>query len=92
MVRDSTAGTDPGDGLAAVINQARAVGTSSFYKAVRLYNLGSIDSSGKLEAGIATHCYASGIANKLVGWVKAAHNCGLDNSPGDQSGHNCMRI
>jgi hypothetical protein len=79
MIRDGTAGTDAGDGLAAVINQAGAADASSFYKAARLYNSGSIDASGKLEAGIATHCYASDIANRLVGWVNAAHNCGLDN-------------
>lgn len=78
MIRDGTAGTDAGDGLAAVINQAGAFDVSAFYKAARLYNSGSIDPSGKLEAGGATHCYSSDIANRLVGWVNAPHNCGLD--------------
>jgi hypothetical protein len=49
MVSDGTAGTDAGDGLAAVINQAGAADASSFYNAARLYNSGSIDPSGKVE-------------------------------------------
>ncbi len=35
---------------------------AAFYKAARIYNSGSIASSGNLEDGIATHCYASDIA------------------------------
>ena len=78
MVREGSAGTDDGDGLAALVNQAGAADTSSFYKAARLYNSGSIAPSGHLEDGFATHCYASDIANRLTGWVQAQHGCGLD--------------
>lgn len=50
----------------------------AFYIAARLYNSGSVDPSNKLEKGIATHCYSSDIANRLTGWVQAAHGCNLD--------------
>ena len=38
----------------------------AFYIAARLYNSGSVDPSGNLQAGIATHCYSSDIANRLT--------------------------
>jgi hypothetical protein len=79
MVRDGTAGTPSGDGLANCINEANTGADQAFYKAARIYNSGSIDSSTRLECGIATHCYASDIANRLTGWVYAAHGCNCDN-------------
>jgi len=83
MITDGTAGTSSGDGLANCINEAANWNTansdvSSFYKAARIYNSGSIASSGNLQDGIATHCYASDIANRLTGWVSAASQCNLD--------------
>jgi hypothetical protein len=55
------------------VTQSRA-----FYIAARLYNSGSVASSGDLGGGIATHCYSSDIANRLTGWVSADHKCYLD--------------
>ncbi|KAH8904705.1 hypothetical protein BR93DRAFT_960804 [Coniochaeta sp. PMI_546] len=78
MIREGTAGTSSGDGLANCINQAGTSADQAFYKAARIYNSGSIDSSTRLECGIATHCYASDIANRLTGWVYAAHGCNCD--------------
>ncbi|GAD98869.1 hypothetical protein PMAA_009950 [Paecilomyces variotii No. 5] len=78
MVRDGTAGTASGDGLANCINQSGASDASAFYKAARIYNSGSIAASGNLQDGIATHCYSSDIANRLTGWVQAPHGCTLD--------------
>lgn len=75
MIRDGSAGTATGDGLAQCINESNDSGAVAFYKAARIYNSGSIDSSGDLCQGIATHCYASDIANRLTGWVYAAHTC-----------------
>lgn len=46
--------------------------------AARLYNSGSIAPGGDLGAGGSTHCYASDIANRLTGWVHAAHACCLN--------------
>ena len=78
MVRDGSAGTAAGDGLAQCVNNSKAGDVSAFYKAARIYNSGSIAASGNLGAGIATHCYASDVANRLTGWVSAPHGCTLD--------------
>ncbi|KAL6712790.1 hypothetical protein ACLMJK_009631 [Lecanora helva] len=78
MVQDGTGGTDWGDGLAQCINIAGTDDVSAFYRAARIYNSGSIDVSGNLEAGIATHCYASDVANRLTGWVTSEDVCALD--------------
>ncbi len=78
MVSDGSAGTQHGDGLAQCINKSDADNVSAFYKAARLYNSGSIDKSGNLEDGVATHCYASDIANRLTGWVAADRDCNHD--------------
>ncbi|QUC23470.1 uncharacterized protein UV8b_07711 [Ustilaginoidea virens] len=67
MISEGTAGTDAGDGLAGCINRSGRDDVSAFYRASRIYNSGSIASSGLLQDGIATHCYASDIANRLTG-------------------------
>ena len=78
MIREGAAGTDDGDGLAQCINNAGTNDAEVFYRAARIYNSGSVDGSGDLGAGIATHCYSSDIANRLTGWVQAPHGCNLD--------------
>jgi len=55
--------------------QAGGSDVSTYYKAARIYNSGSIDPSGNLGAGIATHCYASDIANRLTGWASGPSTC-----------------
>jgi len=100
MVREGSAGTYYGDGLAQTINRKLHIfqtcptwkytdlyaeatswygvtNSRAFYIAARLYNSGSVDPSGNLQDGIATHCYSSDIANRLTGWVSAAHGCYL---------------
>lgn len=62
MVMDGTAGTESGDGLANCINESGWYDDADFYRAARIYNSGAVNSSGNLECGIATHCYASDIA------------------------------
>lgn len=78
MVMEGTAGTVWGDGLAQCINAAGAEDESAFYRAARIYNSGSIYGSGDLGEGVATHCYASDVANRLTGWVSYDHDCDLD--------------
>ncbi|KAK4958434.1 Protein nud1 [Elasticomyces elasticus] len=77
MIKDGSTGTAAGDGLEQTISQSGATDVSKYYKGARIYNSGSIASSGKLEDGIATHCYSSDIANRLTGWVKAETLCTL---------------
>ena len=78
MVSDGTAGTASGDGLAQCINESGDSDVTAFYNAARRYNSGSVDSSGDLCKGVATHCYSSDIANRLTGWITAPHGCSLD--------------
>lgn len=77
QIEDGTAGTSAGDGLKQLLGQTGASDVSKYYKAARMYNSGSIDPSGDLGKGVATHCYASDIANRLTGWVKATTTCNL---------------
>lgn len=77
------AGGPEGHGFAEDINeQSGKVGNDvawAYYRASRQYNSGSIDSSDDLEkGGPGKHCYASDIANRLMGWVDAASTCTLD--------------
>ncbi|KAF2732974.1 hypothetical protein EJ04DRAFT_513525 [Polyplosphaeria fusca] len=62
-------------GLKQAIAQSAASDVSQYYKGARIYNSGSVDSSGNLGAGIATHCYASDVANRLRGWTDEASAC-----------------
>ncbi|KAH8593948.1 hypothetical protein B0O99DRAFT_626495 [Bisporella sp. PMI_857] len=75
MIQDGTVGTSSGDGLVGCIKQSGASDVSKYYKAARIYNSGSIDGSKNLGAGIATHCYASDIANRLTGWYSGTSAC-----------------
>jgi len=76
------AGTAAGHGFAEDINaQADIVGNEvaeAYYRGARLYNSGAIDASNDLGKGSATHCYASDLANRLMGWTDAVHRCDLD--------------
>jgi hypothetical protein len=79
MVHDGTAGTDGGDGLAGIINQiGGGNNVQVYYEAARYYNAGFLDKSGDLGAPGATRCYASDIANRLIGWTTSPRMCDLD--------------
>ena len=84
VVADDTlvAGTDDGHGFAADINAQSTIDgieyAEAYYRAARQYNSGAIDPSGDLGQGSATHCYASDIANRLVGWTDSKSACTLD--------------
>ncbi|KAF2431292.1 hypothetical protein EJ08DRAFT_194973 [Tothia fuscella] len=78
MVRDGVAGTAAGDGLVQTLKQATGSDATKYYRAARMYNSGSIHISGDLGSGIATHCYSSDVANRLLGWVYANKACSLD--------------
>ncbi|KAF4632087.1 hypothetical protein G7Y89_g6050 [Cudoniella acicularis] len=75
MIQDGTGGTASGDGLKQCIALSGATDVSMYYKAARIYNSGSISSTKNLGAGVATHCYASDVANRLTGWTTAASTC-----------------
>lgn len=75
MIEDSVAGTDSGDGLKQLLEKAKGQGSQKYYEVARMYNSGSIDASGNLGMGVATHCYCSDIANRLTGWSKGNSGC-----------------
>lgn len=75
MIQDGTSGTSSGDGLKQCLAETGASDVSMYYKAARIYNSGSIDKSGNLGLGLATHCYASNIANRLTGWSSGSSGC-----------------
>ncbi|KAI7348447.1 hypothetical protein KC354_g13605 [Hortaea werneckii] len=75
MVSDGVEGTDSGHGLKQLLEEEGG----NFFKAARRYNSGSIDPSGDLSKGVATHCYASDVANRLMGTLTGeASACTLD--------------
>lgn len=88
MIQDGTAGTSAGAGLKQCIDQYGGTGdVTNYYKAARCYNSGSIASSGNLGAGIATPCYVSDIANRLLGWSSGESQCS-DSSVASLTGSN----
>jgi hypothetical protein len=88
MIQDGTSGTSSGDGLQQILAGIGGTDVSMYYQAARIYNSGSIATTGgekNLGAGIATHCYASDVANRLTGWTTAASTCN-QNSIADDTG------
>jgi hypothetical protein len=76
MILDGASGTSAGDGLKQCIEQYGGTGdVTNYYKAARCYNSGSIASNGNLGAGIATGCYVSDVANRLLGWSTGTSEC-----------------
>lgn len=84
MISDGTEGTayqgsNGGPGLKQLMSQcSSASGSQQYYEAARMYNSGSIAPGGDLGQGVATHCYAADIANRLTGWTTATCTCTLD--------------
>lgn len=81
MVKDGTTGTldvtNGGDGLMQTLEQAGCDDVSKYYKSARIYNSGSV-TGNDLSLGVATHCYAADIANRLTGWTTSSSTCELD--------------
>ncbi|KAJ5306483.1 hypothetical protein PENANT_c031G06639 [Penicillium antarcticum] len=75
MIEDGTIGTSAGDGLQQCYQAQSGSDATKYYKAARTYNSGSIDASGNLGQGGATHCYASDIANRVRGWAGDVSVC-----------------
>jgi hypothetical protein len=88
MIKDGTSGTSSGDGLQQILAGIGGTDVSMYYQAARIYNSGSIATAGgekNLGAGIATHCYASDVANRLIGWTTAPSTCN-QNTIADDTG------
>lgn len=85
MVSDGTQGTwylgSPlgGDGLQQTLtNPACSSDSAKYFQAARLYNSGSMLYKSNLATDTAgTPCYASDIANRLMGWTTASTACNI---------------
>jgi hypothetical protein len=75
MVLDETNSTQSGDGLKQCLRHINVTNVSIYYKAARLYNSGLIAYSGNLGSGGSTYCYASDVANRLIGWSTGDSTC-----------------
>ncbi|ESZ98750.1 putative muramidase [Sclerotinia borealis F-4128] len=78
MIEDGTMGTASGDGLRQCIWQSGEGDARAAYVASRIYNTGSYMRGTDLGAPQwGTGCYASDIANRLLGWAAPATPCTL---------------
>lgn len=74
MVHDGTAGTPCGWGLQQIMSNLSG-GVSKFYTTAGLYKSGSMTAIGHLLDENAPQCYASDIANRLIGWSDGPSGC-----------------
>ena len=76
MIHDGAQGTSAGDGLSECMGQATGSDQSQkYYQAATIYNSGNLPQN--LDDNTATACYASDIANRMMGWTTAASQCTL---------------
>jgi hypothetical protein len=79
MVQDGIAGTSSGAGIQKLMAATPGNDVNRYYRAARMYNSGSIAADGDLSSpqSVATKCYASDVANRLLGFVGNT-GCTLD--------------
>ena len=75
MLTDGVHGTSSGDGLQQCLTQCPSSGAQSYYQAAVIYNSGNLPSN--LDDNTATPCYASDVANRLMGWTTGTSGCTL---------------
>ena len=75
MIHDGVEGTSSGDGLKQTMAQCPSSGAQAYYGAAVIYNSGNLPSN--LDDNTATPCYASDIANRLMGWFSGTSSCTL---------------
>jgi hypothetical protein len=75
MVKNGVDGTKDGDGLKQTIGQCPSEGAQAYYQGAVIYNSGNLPSN--LDDNTATPCYASDVANRLMGWTKGTSGCTL---------------
>jgi hypothetical protein len=74
MITDGV-GLTTGDGLKQTVQRSGATDVSKYYKGAVLYNSGVLPESGNLGQGRSNPCYASDIANRVMGWVDDQSPC-----------------
>lgn len=74
MITDGV-GITTNAGLKQTVARSKATDVSKYYKGAVLYNSGVMPASGNLGQGRSNPCYASNIANRLMGWVGDSSPC-----------------
>lgn len=81
MIRQGAAGTGDGEGLKQILEttsvEAGGMIERAFYAAARKYNSGSVDYTNLNNAFTSTPCYASDVANRVIGWDSGGGGCNL---------------
>ncbi|KAH8657617.1 hypothetical protein BGZ60DRAFT_383824 [Tricladium varicosporioides] len=80
MITEGVSGTAKGDGLSQTFATAKtqATGARAAYIAARIYNSGNYEGGDLAGGRVATPCYASDIANLMVGFVGDQSPCKLN--------------
>ncbi|KAH8901163.1 hypothetical protein GQ53DRAFT_850597 [Thozetella sp. PMI_491] len=65
-------------GLKQTVAESKATDVSKYYKGAVLYNSGVLPKSGNLGQARSNACYASDIANRVMGWVEDQSPCNRD--------------
>lgn len=77
MITDGV-GITTNDGLKQTVERSKATDVSRYYKGAVIYNSGVLPPSGNLGQGRSNPCYASDMANRLLGWVADSSPCDRD--------------
>lgn len=77
MITDGV-GLTTSSGLMQTVKRSGATGDSKYYKGAVLYNSGVQPPNWNLGKGRSNACYASDIANRLMGWVADSSPCNRD--------------
>ena len=74
MITDGV-GITTSDGLMQTVKRGAKWGVKKYYRGAVLYNSGVMPESLNLGEGRSNPCYASDIANRLMGWVGDSSPC-----------------
>lgn len=74
MITDGV-GITTNAGLKQTVAKSQASDVSKYYKGAVYYNSGVMPASGNLGEGRSNPCYASDMANRLMGWVADSSPC-----------------
>ena len=74
MITDGV-GLTTKNGLMQTVKRGAAHGVKKYYRGAVLYNSGVMPDDFNLGKGRSNPCYASDIANRLMGWVGDSSPC-----------------
>jgi hypothetical protein len=75
MINGGVLGTASGEDMQQLVEEAGVDDVSKYYRVLVLYNSVVLPESGNVGNGRATACYASDLANRLMGWTGIGRTC-----------------